>query len=81
MNEKFKCLHFRDQEWKKINPLQHRLSLSRRDWLRTYIFLVLLLPIRIVLQVPIHIIFYTVLRIGMFNLSEEDLSSKPIDSS
>ena len=81
MNEKTKCLDSGDQELKKINPLQHRLILSRKEWLRTYIFFVFLLPIRILLQVPIHIIFYIFLKIGMFNLSEEDLSSKPIDSS
>ena len=81
MNEKANCLHSGDQEGKKINPLQHRLILSRKEWLRTYIYFVLLLPVRFVLQVPLHIIFYMVFGIGLLNLSEEDLVSKPIDSS
>ena len=71
----------RSLEAKKINPLQHRLSLSRRDWLRTYFYSVFLLPIRFLLLLLIHTISYVILRIALFKLNEENLLNEPIDSS
>ena len=73
------CKHLDDEQ--KPNPLQHKLVMSRKDWLQTYICLILLLPIRVVLLLVIHLIGYLIAVIGHINLNKVELINKPIASS
>ena len=60
------------------NPLHHELTMSKKDWLRTYLFAMFVLPIRAVLLLILHIVLNMVSRIGLLGLSKEDLSNRPI---
>ena len=73
------CKHLDDE--KKPNPLQHKLVMSRKEWLQTYLFLILFLPLRVVLLLVIHLIGYMITVLGYFNVNESELSNRPITSS
>ena len=71
--------HGEDEE-QRSNPLQHKLIMSSKDWILTYMCAILILPIRILLLLVIHLVGYLVARIGLFNLSKMDLANKPLCS-
>ena len=61
-----------------VDPFKHRLTLTRLQWLRTYILSVLLIPIRLVLVLITYLIIYIVASVVLWNLSEEMKTEKPI---
>ena len=73
--------HHKDHRREKlINPLHHELFMSKKDWLRTYCFLIFILPIRVALLLTLYSATYMVAKIGLFNLGEKDLVNKPISA-
>ena len=73
--------HHKDHRREKlINPLHHELFMSKKDWLRTYCFLIFILPIRVALLLTLYSATYMVAKIGLFNLGEKDLVNKPIST-
>ena len=72
--------HRDHDEGQTSNPLQHKLVMSRKDWIITYFCAIFIFPVRILLLVAIHLVGYLVARIGLFNLSKEDLANKPVSS-
>ena len=61
-----------------VDPFKHRLTLTKLQWLRTYILAVLLIPIRVVLILITLLIADLVASVALWNLSEEMKTEKPI---
>ena len=61
-----------------VDPFKHRLTMTNFEWMRTYILAVLLIPIRSVLISLTHLIAVLVSNAALYNLSEEQKTSKPI---
>lgn len=72
--------HGKDYGGETTNPFDHELVMSRKDWMRTYLFGIFILPIRVVLAWTLLIIWSIVARIGLLNLKERDITNKPIVS-
>ena len=61
-----------------VDPFEHRLTLTKLQWLRAYILSVMLIPIRFVLILITFLITELVVSIALWNLSEEMKTEKPI---
>jgi len=61
-----------------VDPFKHRLTMTNFEWFRTYLFTLLLIPIRVVLILITLLIADLVASVALYNLSEEMTSKKPI---
>merc|ERR1719328_502659 len=61
-----------------VDPFKHRLTMTSLEWFRTYLFTLLLIPIRVVLILITLLIADLVASVALYNLSEEMTSKKPI---
>jgi len=65
-------------EEKNVNPLQHQIKMTKTDWVLTYAFSFLILPIRTILLLVIMLVTIIVAKIGSVNMNKEELSNKPL---